>query len=446
MMRVRADTRGSWIAFTALLLGCSPGGVAFTTDVQGTAAPVSWIAYQDGDEPWQVIRVEGNRYRLPIRSGRFGLALVCEEEPQVRIIHATTRELPTFQVSFTGGLGGGWPPTDTLACTFGTSFVIYTISGRVAGVRPNHVAVADYYVPGAGADQHYEQKVPAGTRDVVVLEVPEGFTYPRGGPPTRIVVMRDVVVDGEKRIDVDFNRDGFTPLARTVTLRGRLPGEAVWFRPAFFTPLGTYVPLGTVLAERKSSVFRFGAVPPERRRRGDLHRVKVEVEDDDAGTTRCVVRDAFAPEDLVLELPPPLTSAAATIVARQPYYFRFRATWTPYPGAQVYRVTYAHVGPGADVPELHWEVLLTAGWLAGTSSYTLPDFSTLAGWNRDWGLRLEPVPPGEQRHETLSWRVEAVSSNAGPWAIIGPAALRPVADGNEVRCAGREGDEGWVGP
>ncbi len=113
----------------------------------------------------------------------------------------------------------------------------------------------------------------------------------------------------------------------------------------------------------------------------------------------------------------------------------------------MYRLTYAHVGPGEDdIGGPRWEVLITAGWLAGTSSYTLPDFSTLAGWGGDWGLTLTSVPPGEERHETLSWQVEAVSSNAGPYAIIGPAALRPVADGNEVRCAGREGDEGWVGP
>ncbi len=442
MMRMRAVTRGSWIAFTVLLLGCSTGGLVFTTDVRGTAAPVSWIAYQDGDQPWQTVRVEGNRYRVPIRSGRFGLAMVCEEEPQVQIIHATTRELPAFQVSFTGGLGGeGWPPTYMLACT-GMPYAIYTISGTVVGVRPNHAVVDDYI--DYGPPYEYEQKVPAGTRDLVLLEMPDSSRLREGGHPTRIVLMRDVVVDNDKRIDVDFNRDGFAPLARTMTLRGRLPGEAVWFSPTFFTPLGTDVPLGTVLNEKRS-VFRFGAVPPERRRPGDLHRMEVEVEDENAGATRCVVRDALAPEDLVLDLPPPLTSAAAAVVARQPY-FRFRATWKPYPGAQVYRLTYAHVGPGGDVPELHWEVLLTAGWLEGTSSYTLPDFSTLAGWSRDWGLKLEPVPPGEQRHETLSWRVEAVSSNAGPSAIVGSAALRPVADGDEVRCAGREGDEGWVGP
>ncbi len=418
-------------------------GIALTTDVQGTAAPVSWIAYQDGDQPWQAVRVEGNRYRLPIRSGRFGLALVCEQEHLVRIIHATTRELSTFQVSFTGGEGGqGWPPTYVLACASGASHATYTVSGRVAGVRPGHnlVVVQETSISSSVKDEH-TQEVSAGTRDVALLEVLEGFYVHRGGgPPARIVLVRDVVVEGAKRIDVDFNRDGFAPLQRTVTLRGLLPGEAVWFFPAFFTPLGTDIPLGTVLNEKRS-VFRFGAVPPERRRRGDLHRIEVQVEDEDAGTTRCVWRDAFAPEDLVVELPSPLKSAAVTIAAPHPYPL-FRATWKPYPGAQVYRVTYSYVGPSGDIG-LHWEILLTAGWLEGTSSYTLPDFSTLAGWNRDWKLELEPVPqvpPGEAVSlGAIDWRVEAVSSNAGPSAIIGPAALRPVADGSEVRCAGREG-------
>ncbi len=140
--RRRTLVRGGWIVFTALLLGCSRGGLVFTTDVRGTPAPVSWIAYQDGDNPWQTIRVEGSRYRLPIRSGRFGLALVCEQEEMVRIIHAATRELPTLQVSFTGGLGGqGWPLTYVMACTSGTSHAIFPISGTASGVRPDHVVM-----------------------------------------------------------------------------------------------------------------------------------------------------------------------------------------------------------------------------------------------------------------------------------------------------------------
>ncbi len=472
---LRAFTRACWIASAAFVLGCSAGGLAFTTDVRGTAAPVSWIAYQDGDGPWQTVPVDGHRYRLPIRSGRFGLALVCEQEPRVRIIHATTRELPSLQVSFSGGMGtpepvvitsaGGGPElaqsTYVLACRWGTSSAIYSISGTVAGVRPNHVVEAPYtdFRP---ADE-YMQKVPTGTRDLVLLEVPKEFTYPQRGPPARIILVRDIVVDREKRIDVDFNRDGFAPLTRTVTLHGRLPGEAAWFFPAFFTPLGTDVPLvyGTraglirstqsfgpvpiAVTAEKHNVVRFGAIPPERRRRGDLHRIEVRVNDEDAGTTRCVVRDARAPEDLVVELPPPLALAAVAIATLRPYP-RFRATWKPYSGAQVYRLNYARVGCCGDVGP-YWEVLLTAGWLEGTSSYTLPDFSTLAGWMYDWKLELEPLPPGSPGHEAVHWKVEGVSSNAGPSAIIGPAALRPIADGSDVRCAGREGVEGWgVGP
>ncbi len=443
------------LAFLTLRNVSTSEGFAFTTDVLGTAAPVSWIAYQDGDQPWQTVRVEGHRYRLPNRSGRFGLALVCEQEYLVRIIQGTTRELSAFQVSFTGGVEeplSGYA-TYALACRPGTSSAKYPIYIRETGMRPDHGAYVAQFSSGNSSGP---LKVPAGTRDIVVMEVPKRWMYGEGELPARIVLIRAVVVDGEKHIDVDFSRDGFAPLTRTMTLRGLRPGEVGWFSAAFFTPLGTEVPLGQLYPYQKLSVFRFGAIPPEHRRRGDLHRIKVEVSDKDAGT-RCVARDALAPEDLVVDLPPPLASAAAKVVARQPYY-RLRATWSSYPGVQVYRVTYAYLGPCDDCPSLQWEVLLTTGWLAGASSYTLPDFSTLAGWNRDWGLELQPIPPGSPGQEAIHWRVEAVSSNAGPSGIIGPAAgdaplhprrwqVRPVADGNEVRCAGREGDEGWgVGP
>jgi len=214
------------LSFLTLRSVSTLGGIAFTTDVRGTAAPVSWIAYQDGDEPWQTVRVGGNRYRLPIRSGRFGLALVCHSEPLVRIIHTTRRELRTLQISFTGGLVEKvWPEIRAPTCSRWFD-PLHTISGRAAGVRPGHsLHVVEDGIASLPRDE-YEQRVSAGTRDVVLLEVPKEDAGPGGTElPARIVLVRDVVVDGEKRIATGISAAN-VPGSRKVDC-----SEASYFEP-----------------------------------------------------------------------------------------------------------------------------------------------------------------------------------------------------------------------
>ncbi len=354
---------GSLVGCLVILVAAGAGpAVTATTHAYMGPANVTWVVYQDCDRPWQVVSGSRGRYQLPIRSGRYSIALVCAGENEVRIIHATTRELPSLQIWMKGDPFWQGDPFSYLQCSPSVvPRVLHAVSGRVAGLRkgdwlgmplrPRTQIWNDFELwqhigdDSAQARPGYSYDVPSGIHDLALLaatkyDVLGGKTTARG--PDRVILMRDIRVGRDRRIDVDFARDrridvdfardGIALVNRTVAVRGLTKGEDALAQVFFVTHRGTKVLLGEFLEQLS---FAYRGIPGQHLRRGDFHRIRV---DSDRG---CVTVDVGTPRDLTVELPPPFGAAHVSLAARVPYA-RFHATWSPCAGAQAYRLTFVH--------------------------------------------------------------------------------------------------------
>lgn len=398
----------------------TPGGgtVLVHTTRGGVPANADFVAFQDGNGAWQVAQGTGGHYTLNITDGdgRYGVAIACVNgsEVDVRILHATRAELSEISHEC------GEPPSQ--------SFV--TVSGTVSGLGTNNWAQvflgsgAGFTYPGTGT---YSLQTAPGTYDLIAVR----YAGLEIASVDRVLIRRNVNATTDTTQNIDFNSaEAFAPEMHTVTVLGTT-GETVG-SITFRSNGKTVATLGVT-----ADTFQFAGIPTSKQVGNDFHLVSVT----DYGpqrSLRTVLRHFKAPADITLSVPDAFTSPDVTTAATTPYA-RLTASWSAYPGAQLYLLSYhLEMAPAGRAPKrsrqqgggISWFVALSANWLGANSSYTLPDFSTLSGWNNTWGF-----PTGR----SVEWNVLAVSSNRNLADLVAGLAQQQPVDGLEIRQSGRSG-------
>lgn len=390
------------------------GTVLVRTTRDGVPANADFLAFQDGNSDWQVAQGTGGQYTLNITDtgGRYGVAIVCVNGVgvDVHILHATLAELSEVHYD----------------CEPTPSQNYVTVSGTVGGLDTNrwaHVFLgsgAGTVYPGMGT---YSLQVEPGTYDLVALR----YGGLETGVVDKVLLRRNVQVTADSTQNIDFgSAEAFAPEIHSVSVLGST-GETV-ISVAFLSNGETAVGVGW-----QTNGYQFAGIPTSRQIGNDFHLLSVT--DSRSGGWRSVLRYFKAPSDITVSLPDDFTSPEVTTAATAPYA-RFTASWMPYTGAQAYSLTYQlEVGPASarsrqQGGSLSWFVSLSAGWLGANSSYTLPDFSALSGWNSAWGF-----PAGR----SVRWNVLAVSSNRDLADLVAGLRQQVPVDGLEIRQAGKWG-------
>ncbi len=392
--------------------------------------PADFVAFQDGDRPWQVAQGTGGQYTLNVtdNAGRYGVAIVCVNnttDVNVTIYHATTDELSEINHECEA------PPPQNLV----------TVSGTVSGLGGNEVAniSLDGGFGFAYSGVPYSLQVPPGTYDLIATK---GTFAQEGLSINKVFIRCDVAVTSDTTINIDFNSpDAFDPETRNAVINGVASGEEFGGRVTFLSNRETSALMG--MTTGTANTFQFAGIPTNRQVGNDIYHLSATSLS--STDSRYINRFFKAPADLSIVLPPHFGNATVTVAATTPYT-RFTASWSVYPDAQAYVLDFGGatgrrtlLRPAAvpsrrsrqEVSERNWFVGLSVGWLGGQSGYTLPDFSGLSGWNNAWGFQ---AGSGE-----VSWEVGAIASNRTLADIVAAFEQERPVDGLETRQAGKFG-------
>ena len=406
----------SWVALAVILVGCDggtapapggkgdgaagnadgstggpdagpapvPGHITFTNTTAAGGPKLVWVAFNDGEGPWQTLDPQGNTYTFQVQ-GRYGLAFVCEALPDAfsgEVVHATAAELPAL----------------TVDCGPATSTTNHQLTGSISGVDPE--VTVEVQAAGAGYTHRlgtvsaprltYEAQLPAGTYDVLALATVAGRS-PRAFFRRDVELQRDTVLPFQFGLGID------TALAeQPLTLVGGaasapMPYAAV----SLFTGRGSFQ--ATAGAGPLASYFSF---PSSVLQPGDTQ--TFEVGSATAGvpplSMRGVVLGFREPRPLEVKLPPPFDSARVTAAATAPT-LRPRMSFQPYPGALFYQLSATQVSPSTFTS---WLAIFSDAWLGGATTYELPDFSAARDFRDVYGF--DPTAP-------LDYTCDAVTSS-----------------------------------
>lgn len=437
---MRANWVGVVIVSLSTLLGsCGGSEVAVPTphNLRISVSDATWVAYQDGDGTWQPLPentvaslertdmaslVRDRPHSLPKRSrwqhprrlfteprlepfqektysvaiqdadGRYGLAYVCADpeygDADISIELTTVEDASeTF-----------------VACYFGDDEPLNTLSGQVKGLGPADTGVvyAGFdYLPVSSDSPSYRFELYRDLYDVIATRFAGSSSA-----PSSIVIERDVPVNEDKLVDLDFGSNAaFTPELRSVQINGEM-GESLRGGVTLSTDNYTFASLGQLA---QGTTFDYAVIPAQKLGSSARYYLYAEAGDSLGGATVSVGRALTTPVDSSLTLPEPLASANAVVGSNTPYP-RPTATWSSYPGERVSYDNFYSQLPD-DGPFVSAYVYIDASWLpsADEFAYTIPDFTGVAGWQNAWGLKPEV--------ET-SWSV-AVYSGTGTYGEDG---------------------------
>ena len=357
------------------------------------------VAYQDGDGTWtRAPAPVGDDYTFTIASGRYGVMVACMNDQLGAPRPARFVQLEYFTVAETARVTMssyrcGLPPTAN-------------VHGNVANAISSIAISSDgFYGDGWST---YSLPARRGLLDVVATDPPYGPTY----ASTRLLIVHDVDVVGNTRIDLDV-ADALPTTEHQVIGIVAAPGEQLRTSSALRTANGTDVGL----SHASSTMFR--ASPVATRAPGDRDHVSVSI--GTSNRSRTLTRWGGPPGDIVGSLPAPLTAVQCTTDGATPYP-RVLATWGATDADRVHIHLLQPSPAGLGLGDLLLGAARSRGHLAGATSWSLPDFSTIS----DWPAVYQPTPGS-----ATSCAVTAYQTAAGPSAF---ASLYP-PDGTTVRSA-----------
>lgn len=400
-------------------------------------SPPDFIAYQDGSGAWQIPQGSGGQYTLTINdpNGRYGLVIVnlipLDSEARVNIIHATVSELS--EINFVSEV----PPSANRV----------TVSGMVSGLGSNEwaeIAMGDARTSASPPPYNtYSLEVPPGTYDLIATK----NSWVNGLQINKVFIQRDISVSGNTNIPIDFSSpNAFDPETHNAVISGALlSGETAGSDVHFRSHNGTEIFTGGKFEAPPPFQFSFAGIPISKQFGNDIHLLRATAFSETA--SRLIERYFKTPTDISITFPSPFGNAQVTVAATTPYT-RLTAIWDAYSGAQAYFAEFGQFREVGAAPRClssnpipsrqrkrprqpiasSWFVGLSAGWLGGQSSYTLPDFSDLSGWNNSWGLPTSG---------TVGWEVGAVATNRPIQDFVN--AERTPVDGLEARMAAKRG-------
>jgi hypothetical protein len=324
----------------------------------GVPIALSWVAFQDGDGPWQRATDTGGVYTFEAPSGRYTAAFVCNVPGGGlgEIIAATVAELDTIQIPcplpVPGAITHHWQGAIKGAPANGPDNVLF--GSREGGLW----AASDR------GDGGYQVDLAPGTYDLVASF---GST---------ISIKRDLDVHAPGTADIDFTGGTVTAKPQPLPMLATATGEIVEAGSFFVSPRGARIEL----PGSKTSV---GLLDPGDLAAGDTQQIYVDVRGEQ-GAFRGLTRSVPGGPPPALTVPPAWSGVTASVAAATPM-LRPKLNFDPYPNARFYQAQMF-----TDMPQdFVWLLNVGAAWLSGKNSFELPDLSAIAGFDAAWGLRRD---------------------------------------------------------
>jgi hypothetical protein len=281
------------LAALLLIAACStapapnPTTVTLETRLYRAGSPenLPWVAYQDGDGPWQALGGQGGRYAFTVRDpgGRYTLAAACTnpalQNARVQTLHATVAELntPALNCLFPS------PPNPAEA---------RTVSGRVT-----HFGDADWaivQITGSGSVDGPELSNPdysleAGPRSPRLVALGQQRYGRDLNPWASRAVLKTLELNTNLSLDLSLEDPAARTQRHTVTLEG-VGGDAILHDTKFHHPANVYNPdLGSGLRGAASHIY--GGIPEGWQLPEDSHLAYAEA----APPRRCSKRPKTSP-------------------------------------------------------------------------------------------------------------------------------------------------------
>ncbi len=386
--------------------GLTPGQVTFSTYgaqafVVGTTAKanVTWAAWQDGNGAWTTLSPSSTgTYVFTTTSTRYAIAYLCanvgDTQSDGALLYKTTA---VKQVNvYAGSL-----------CAPGVVPTTHAVSGTLSNIPAGSLAygaASDYSsvygsLGGATTKAYSLPSVSDATHDFFFS------TSNAAGALDRIVTKRGQLINADKVIDADFT-GALTATSHTANVAGIGVTDTTNLTLQYVVgsaEIGLSV-LATPLIPASAG---FGGIPIALKQGGDHYLYALDTYGVQTTTRqeRSYRRDFADAATFSVSLPADWTTPTYSNAATGPYS-RFDLL-VPYVGtAQGYTLDWNY-SPGKGAYH-NFTVSIDAWWMpAGTSySYTVPDFSLLAGWKNAWAA---PSGTATGAHVTAWWK----TSNAG---------------------------------
>lgn len=369
-----------------------------------------WVAGQDNSGAWQVVLSSEGKYRLRVGNAaeRYGWAVVCSRSEGstttylVQVFQLTLSEVHSLSLSCPAAASPG---------TFSN------LSGQLSGLGGSYGLVAygtasDFVDPARTSEfpptpaypGYLLEGVRHGTADLMALR----YVLP-SSPGTvfeadRAVFERSYPVGGPQTLNLDTQGPNSFALegSYTATLTNPNPEALGLSHLAYLTP--TTQTLYLANSQQRAGSLSYRAIPETRRQPGEFYLFYARETSFSNLSLRArqAVRGIANPQNLSVDFLSPL-EASLTLLDN-----RFKASWSPGytwlgSGTRLFSLQLAQlaVAPGT---HLEWHLQLSQGWLAGESSYTLPDLAQSCaaaqspcapaasntpanGWQAAWDLR-----------------------------------------------------------
>lgn len=399
----------------------STGGSGNTTyDFCSTADLPLWFAAQDGNGTWTRVTPTGTQFIFNIASGRGGVAFVdggvtsptaatrlalrmsgVLEQALLARNRAIASRTTSARRMRAAALADAFDLTIIYgtqaelnaqgACAPGTS-VGKTVNGSVAGVgaqQTGYVSLgpASTSVAGGTGTTFQLTDVPDGNLDLLASRVTTTITGTDISFATdKIIIRRNQNPANNSTLPVlDFNNEGFAPAQATITV-GNLGADAAIVFTSFFTANGTSDALLFSGFNQGTGPFPYYGVPTAQQQAGDLHLAMIIAAPptDPITTTRLTATYFKDPTNRTINLGPNLTAPTVSVAGTTPYV-RLRAAGTLNTEYDEF------VSISYDQSATDFRTVLIAAskaYLNGTAyDLTIPDFSGVAGWDNNWGLK-----------------------------------------------------------
>lgn len=322
-----------------------------------------FVAFQQGDGPWQDITGQAGRYTMPETEGPYGLTWACVEGAStfVRLwsVRALTSELPALTVRCPA------TPRD------------HTVTGTVSNLRPANMGAVVRLGPVATsvtvASPSYTLSVVPGRHDAVISELDADQTA------RRLLVRRDLDLTTVPSVNFDMSAAVDTVPA-TLTVDDPTGSGALLARYAsLYTEGGT----GVYLGAGTDGLASAGLLSD-----GDVQEVTA-YRIDDGGAVRREARAFIGDPGPVSLTLPEATDAPAVSGDADGARASVAVALEAKAGVRLYGLR-AWTSPSASV--FH-SAFATEGWRAAQDSALLdtPDVAALPGWDAGWDLPVGEV-------------------------------------------------------
>ncbi|MEO8563807.1 MAG: hypothetical protein ABI601_17140 [bacterium] len=371
-------------ATAALTVTAAPGGGVTPGNIPWQFCDVTnlpaWFAVQDGNGAWTRVIGANNLYKFNLTAGRGGVAFVTQNAgSQTYVFFGTTAELTDL---------------GTQQCLSGSS-TVKKVNGSVAGLGAGEAAMINFGGRGASPTANGAFSIDSaadGPRDLIAGK--SATTFSGGGISTalsKIIIRRGLNPAAGSSIPVlDFGAaEAFTPITKNFTING-VGADQTTLTVGYTTATSSSAALYVDISLSAAVTRQYYGVPAAQQLAGDRHFASAVAIASGASATAFTSRLAtlFFKDavDKTVTLGASPSAAAITVASTTPFP-RLRAVSARQAEyGNLFTATYAQINGVSSRSVFVYE---TVGYLAGAASWdvTMPDLTTVAGWDTAWSLR-----------------------------------------------------------